>query len=208
MFSGIVEGKARVRKVEKAGGNVRLAIDFGRAATKIRNGDSVSINGICLSVVSRKGAVLSFDAIAETLRKTNIGELVPGSSVNYETSMSSADLIGGHLVTGHVDGTGTIVETDDEDGSMKMVISVPSSIGSMVMEKGLIAVDGISLTPANVSDNRFTLYLIPDTLKKTTIAAKKPGERVNIELDIFGKYIDRYVRKYMSGRRGKKAAAL
>lgn len=204
MFSGLVEGKAKVVGVQRTGNNVRLDIDFGKTASGIRLGDSVSINGVCLSVVARKGKRLYFDAIAETLRKTNLGRLSAGDRVNYETSMSSSDLIGGHLVTGHVDGTGTIESIEDEDGSTKMVVSVPAAIGSSVMEKGLLAVDGISLTPADVRDDRFTLYLIPDTLRKTTISSRKEGDRVNIELDLFGKYIERYVARYMAGRLRKK----
>ncbi len=198
MFSGIVEGKAKVKSVQKAGNNIRLNVELGRKASAVREGDSVSINGVCLSVVSKKGTTLAFDAIAETLRKTNLGSLAPGDSVNYETSMSTGDIIGGHLVTGHVDGTGRIAETTDEDGSTRMVVSVPKEIAGMVMEKGLIAVDGISLTPAEVAEDRFTLYLIPDTLKKTTISGKVVGDLVNIELDLFGKYIEKYVQKYVA----------
>lgn len=201
MFSGIVEGKARIRSITKANMNIRIMADFGRAAAKVKLGDSVSVNGVCLSVVARKGNVLGFDAIAETLRKTNLGSLKAGDSVNYETSMSLNDVIGGHLVTGHIDGTGKILKVEDEGGSRRMVVSVPSSIGSMVMEKGLIAVDGISLTPAEVSDRRLTLYLIPDTLRKTTISGKRKGESLNIEVDFFGKYIQKFVKKQIAAAR-------
>lgn len=203
MFSGIVEGKARIRSITKANLNIRIMADFGRAAAKVKLGDSVSVNGVCLSVVARKGNVLGFDAIAETLRKTNLGSLKAGDSVNYETSMSLNDVIGGHLVTGHIDGTGKILKVEDEGGSRRMVVSVPSSIGSMVMEKGLIAVDGISLTPAEVSDRRLTLYLIPDTLRKTTISGKRKGESLNIEVDFFGKYIQKFVKKQIAWAKRK-----
>lgn len=200
MFSGIVEGRGRVRRVEKAGNNVRLVIDLGNAAGSVRQGDSISINGVCLSAVSKKGKLIAFDAIAETLRKTNLGTLRQGSLVNFETSMMATDLIGGHLVTGHIDGTGVISDVTDENGSIRMVVSVPESIGCMVLEKGLVAVDGISLTPAEVGDRSFTLYLIPDTLKKTTMSEKAAGDTVNIELDLFGKYIERFVIRQMKER--------
>ncbi len=203
MFTGIVEGRGRVADVKEYGTNRRLVIDIGRAAAGVSPGDSVSINGACLSVISRKGSALSFDAIAETLRKTNLGDLARGSRVNYETSMTAGDLIGGHLVTGHVDGTGTISAVEDEEGSKRMVVSVPQAMASMVMEKGLIAVDGISLTPAEVGRRSFTLYLIPDTLAKTTISERKKGDRVNIELDLFGKYIRKYVESMMPAREKK-----
>lgn len=193
MFSGIVQGTGKVKGIEKYGNNVRLSVDFGKAAGEIRQGDSVSINGVCLSAVTVSGRTAAFDAIAETLRMTNLGELQKGSMVNYETSISANDIIGGHLVTGHIDGTGRISSIDDEDGSLKMVLSVERKIGSMVLEKGLVAIDGMSLTPADVRDRRFTLYLIPDTLRKTTISGKRVGDRVNIELDLFGKYISKFV---------------
>ena len=206
MFSGIVEGRGRVRKMEKAGSNVRLVIDMGKAALSVRQGDSISINGVCLSAVSRRGRLIAFDTIAETLRKTNLGALRIGSPVNYERSMKATDLIGGHLVTGHIDGTGVISEVTDENGSIRMVVTVPEKIGSTVLEKGLVAVDGISLTPAEVTDSSFTLYLIPDTLKKTTMSARVAGDKVNIELDLFGKYIERFVSRQLRDRvKGKKA---
>lgn len=201
MFTGIVQGKGRVRSVQRNGGNARILVDLGRSARGVEPGDSIAINGVCLSVVAKSGNAVGFDAIAETLRKTNLGTLAGGSLVNYETSMAPADLIGGHLVTGHIDGTGTVREVTDEDGSTKMVVAVPRPIGSMVMEKGLVAVDGISLTPADVADDRFTLYLIPDTLRKTTIAGRKPGDLLNIELDLFGKYIEKFVRKHLERAR-------
>jgi riboflavin synthase len=193
MFTGIVEGTAVVKRIEEVNGNRRMALDFGRRGSSIRGGESVSINGVCLSAVKRRGSIVFFDVIAETLRKTNLGMLKEGDRVNFERSITMNDLLGGHLVTGHVDGTGRIAEKEEEGISLRLKIEVPSSLSEFILEKGLIAVDGISLTPANVTDGSFNLYLIPDTMRKTTLAEKNIGYLVNIELDVFGKYIHKFV---------------
>jgi len=193
MFTGIVEGKARVVNAAVNHGNMRLEIDMGSLSTGVRKGDSVSVNGVCLSVVSRRGRRAAFDVIAETIRRTNLGLLKVGDAVNVERSMRLGDIIGGHLVTGHVDGTGKIERIERENGSLKMVIVTGKEISSMIMEKGIIAVDGISLTPAEIRRGSFALYLIPETLSVTTLSSRKKGDTVNIEVDIFGKYIKKFV---------------
>lgn len=194
MFTGIVEGTAVVRLMEEFNGNRRLFLDFGKKGSSIRAGESIAVNGVCLSAVRRRGNVVAFDVIAETLRKTNLGDLKKADRVNFERSISVNDLLGGHLVTGHVDGTGTVREVQEEGMSLRIGIEVPHAMSELILEKGLIAVDGISLTPADVSDSFFNLYIIPETMRKTCIASRGPGDRVNIELDIFGKYLYKFVK--------------
>ncbi|MEM3851916.1 MAG: riboflavin synthase [Methanomassiliicoccales archaeon] len=179
--------------VEESNSNRRIGVNFGGKGIRFRIGESVSINGVCLSVASTRNGSAYFDVIAETLRKTNLGSLKEGDRVNYERSMRLNDLIGGHLVTGHVDGTGIIRKVEEEGISRRINIRTSGEIASQILEKGLIAVDGISLTPANVTRTSFDLYIIPETMRKTTIASRKTGDKLNIELDLFGKYIRRYV---------------
>ncbi len=193
MFTGIVEGTAIVVGADRREGNMRLSVRFRSNGRAYRTGESIAINGACLTAASVRKDTVSFDVIAETLRKTNLGEITKGDVVNFERSMRSADLIGGHLVAGHIDGTGKISEIENEGGSVRMTVRVQKNIGSMISEKGFVAVDGVSLTPADVSESRFSLYLIPETRRRTTFGVREVGDRVNIEIDIFAKYIKKFV---------------
>jgi riboflavin synthase len=196
MFTGIVEGKGQVVGAKLQNGNMRLAVRLSGRRKTPRRGESISINGACLTVSSVRNGVVFFDVVGETLRRTNLGLLESGSSANYEMSMTSADLIGGHLVTGHIDGTGIVKDISPEGGSVRMKITVPARIGEMISEKGFVAVDGVSLTPARVTDREFTVYLIPETQRLTVFSARKKGDAVNIEVDLFAKYIKKFVDRY------------
>lgn len=215
MFTGIVEGKGRVVHAKLQNGNMRLAVRLARRQRLPHRGESISINGACLTVSLVRNGVVFFDVVGETLRRTNLGLLESGSFVNHERSMTSSDLIGGHLVTGHIDGTGTVKDVRPEGGSVRMIITVPEHIGAMVSEKGFVAVDGVSLTPARVTDMEFTVYLIPETQRLTVFSVRKKGDAVNIEVDLFAKYIKKFVDRYAGkvpaatvsagGKRGKRA---
>ena len=200
MFTGIVEGKASVVRAELENGNMRLSVRLGNKSRATRRGESISINGACLTVSAAGRGIVSFDVVAETLRRTNLKFLEKGSHVNYERSMKSSDLIGGHLVTGHIDGTGTVKSVLPEGDSIQMDIAVPSHIGEMISEKGFVAVDGVSLTPARVTDRGFTVYLIPETRRLTVFALRKKGDSVNVEVDLFAKYIKKFVEARDAGR--------
>jgi riboflavin synthase len=172
---------------------MRLSVRYRSKGKVCRVGESIAINGACLTAASVARDVVSFDVIAETLRKTNLGDVREGDIVNFERSMRSTDLIGGHLVAGHIDGTGRISEIENEGGSMRMTVRVGKNIGSMISEKGFVAVDGVSLTPADVSERRFSIYLIPETRRRTVFGIRRVGDSVNIEIDIFAKYVKKFV---------------
>jgi len=195
MFSGIVEQLAPVISIEKLPGQiVSIKVDLGRLADETRRGDSVCINGVCLTATNKQGSVVSFDAIEETLRVTNLGTLVAGSKVNVERSLRLNDRVAGHFVTGHIDKTGTIFRVEKEqDGSLKMFIKTEQDVMMLMTRKGSVAVDGISLTVVDVTKDAFSVCLIPTTLSLTTLGYKREGDIVNIEADMIGKYVMRYL---------------
>ena len=195
MFSGIVEQLAPVVSVKKSPGqSVSIKIHLGKLAKETRRGDSVCINGVCLTATSKQGSVVSFDVIEETLRVTNLGDLVKGSKVNIELSLRLNDRIAGHFVTGHIDKTGTIFRVQKErDGSLKMFIRTDPSVVKILTRKGSVAVDGISLTVVDVNEDSFSVCLIPTTLAVTTLGYKREGDIVNIEADMIGKYVIHYL---------------
>lgn len=191
MFAGIVEHLATVISIAKpAGKTASIQLNLGKAGKGVRLGDSVCINGVCLTATGKHRAIISFDVIQETLRVTNLGELVKGSKVNIERSLLLSDRIGGHFVTGHVDGTGKIAELEQMgDGSVKAWIESGTALASMMIPKGSVAVDGISLTLVDVTDDSFSVCLVPHTLSTTNLGYKAKGVTVNIEVDMIGKYV-------------------
>ena len=198
MFTGIVEKLGTVISTSHLKGKTySMRIDLGRMNKSARIGDSIAINGVCLTVTGKRGTVASFDVISETLKRTDLGTLVPGSRVNIERSMTLKDRISGHFVSGHIDGTGKISSvTAQKDGSIKMVITVARKLTSMMVEKGSVALDGISLTLVDVSDHQISVCLIPHTLKITTLGFKKESDLVNIEADFVGKYVLKLASNY------------
>ncbi len=172
-----------------------IALNLGdKFSSSVRIGDSIGINGTCLTVKTRKGGVVAFDVIEETLQRTNLGKLSKGSRVNVERSLLLSDRIDGHIVAGHVDGVGKIKRTQKlTDRSMKMWIDAPHELISSMVQKGSVAIDGISLTLVDVTQDSFSFCLIPHTLKNTTLGYKKRGDYVNIEVDMIGKLVRRFL---------------
>lgn len=193
MFSGIVEKQVKVKEIAKVGENVRICVDLEDLAEGVKLGDSISINGACLTITRLSSNVACFEAISETLNRTNLGMLRPGNMVNVERSLRLIDRLGGHLVTGHVDHVGRIVKREDSEGASKLWIEVPRNVVKMVIPKGSVALDGVSLTVVDVEETRFSVYLIPHTLNVTTLEWKKEGDLVNVETDIIGKYVKRFL---------------
>jgi riboflavin synthase len=186
MFTGIVKEAGTIRGIFAGGGISRFELESKDISACVKIGDSIAINGVCLTVVVIKGTTLSFDVMAETFNRTNLRSLKRGDKVNLEPSLRAGDPIGGHFVLGHVDCEAGI-KNIGSDHSIE--IEIPSGFEDLVVEKGSIAIDGISLTVGKVGRGAFMLYVIPHTLKATTLGSKRPGDKVNIEFDILGKYV-------------------
>lgn len=198
MFTGLVEARGIVHATESEASGRRLTIAAPDSLNDgtCRVGDSVAINGCCLTVVAIDGARWSFQAGAETLSKTNLGELCSGDPVNLERPLPANGRLGGHLVQGHVDGVGTVefVERDGEWTTMRFRLA--SDLAAQLVPKGSVAIDGVSLTVVDAESDRFSVALIPHTLQATTLGIRRPGDRVNIETDILGKYVLRALAAY------------
>jgi riboflavin synthase len=194
MFTGIVEKLAPVSSVKKTGAKTfEVKVDLGRRfGSSVKVGDSVAINGTCLTATAQDGGIVSFDVIEETLRMTCLGRLSTGSKVNIERSLTLSDRLSGHFVSGHVDGTGTILRREPQaDGSVKVWIKAPPELLGLMVKKGSVAVDGVSLTLVDVTKSAFSFCLIPHTLACTTLGFKMSGDIVNIETDLLGKFVKR-----------------
>ena len=206
MFTGIVQGLARVEAVAEEPGlsRVRVALPDGRAAG-VQIGASVAINGTCLTVTRIDGDVLSFDIMAETLRATNLGGLKAGASVNFERSARVGDEIGGHTVSGHVHATAAIVKVEETPNNRRVVFELPDErLIKYILPKGFVAVDGCSLTVGEVEGRTFSVYLIPETLRVTVFGFKGVGDSVNVEIEASTQAIvdtvERVVERYMAQR--------
>jgi riboflavin synthase len=192
MFTGIVEELGTMRTLVPNEGGARIEIEAGAVLDDATIGASISVNGCCLTVVELGDGWLAADAVIETLQRTNIGDLEPGAGVNLERPVRLSDRLGGHLVQGHVDATGTVrARTPQADGSTLIRFDAPSEILRYVVHKGSITVDGVSLTVAAVHDDGFEIAVIPHTLAVTTLGTRQPGERVNLECDVLAKYVER-----------------
>lgn len=189
MFTGLVEEKGVVETVESVGSGCDISIRADLVSGDAQVGDSIAINGCCLTIVAISSQLLTFQAGTETLSRTNLGKLAPGSGVNLERSLQVGQRMGGHYVTGHVDAVGT-VETIKEDGEWaEFWFAVPALLSRQMASKGSVAVDGISLTLVEVEATRFSVALIPHTLAVTTLGDRKVGDSVNIETDLLAKYV-------------------
>jgi riboflavin synthase len=184
-----------VVSLAKKGNGARLSLDARILSRDAKLGDSIAINGTCLTVVEIKGNVLAFDLSDETLKSSNLGELKAHDRVNLEPALRLDDRLGGHFVTGHIDGAGRIRSKALEGEVYKVVIETEPWIAEYLVEKGSVAVDGISLTVVDVLRDGFSLVIIPHTARLTTIGFKGPGDRVNVEVDILGKYVSRFLKK-------------
>ena len=191
MFTGLVESLGVVDDLRSQGPGVRLVVHAQEIAADVAIGDSIAINGCCLTVVERSGEVLAFEAGSETLSRTNLGRLAKGSHVNLERSLKVGDRLGGHVVTGHIDAIGTLDERRDEGPWSFLWFRVPLALTRQMASKGSVAVDGVSLTLVEVEAERFSVALIPHTLAVTTLGKLQPGGEVNIETDLLAKYVER-----------------
>jgi len=193
MFTGLIQALRPVANVSGRGEGLSVTIDLGELAAELKSGDSVAVNGACLTVTSLSGNLATFDIVAETISKTNLGELKVGDRVNIELPLRVGDRLGGHFVQGHVDGTGTIVDKRDAQPDVIVRIETEPELTQIMIPKGSVAVDGISLTIVEVGDGWFTIVLIPHTLEHTTLGFKRVGDRVNIEVDMIAKMVARIV---------------
>ena len=201
MFTGLVEGTGRVISVGE-GGMARLVIDVGRLAEDTRLGDSVSVNGVCLTVNEADAETLIFYAMPETLRRTALGSLREGGVVNLERAMTPEKRFGGHIVQGHVDGVGEVVSMTPEGregGAEIWEFSAPLGVLKYAVEKGSISVDGVSLTLVAVDESSFTVSILPQTRRVTNLQNLAPGDRVNLEADVIGKYVERLLEPWLKG---------
>jgi riboflavin synthase len=196
MFTGLVEAKGTVAGLVTQGSGMRLVIDVGTLVETCRIGDSVAVNGCCLTVVELDEQKLGFDAVPETLRCTNLGKLAVGSHVNIERSLRMGDSIGGHLVTGHIDGVGQLDERRDDGKWSFYWFRCPRRLTLQMAIKGSVTVDGISLTLVDVEDDRFSVALIPHTLAVTTMGQLAAGDDVNLETDLLAKYVERQIQGF------------
>lgn len=200
MFTGLIETTCVVKSASASGGGMRLSVDLGKPAGQVKVGDSIAINGVCLTVASLQGGVAGFDVSGETLAKTTLGGLRAGSAVNVELAMKADGRFGGHFVQGHVDGVGTIKVIERQGQFADMIFTAERKLLDQMVVKGAVAVDGISLTIASMDDDGFSVALIPETLKKTTLGSVKIGDRVNIEIDIIAKMVKKQLEKILPGQ--------
>lgn len=191
MFTGLVEQLVEVVKVEDVDPGRRLTLDVGTMSSECQIGDSVALNGCCLTVVEIEANRLVFEAGPETLDRTNLGELNLGSAVNVERALQLGDRLGGHMVTGHIDATGTLVERTEDGEWSTCWFQVPHELTRQMASKGSITIDGVSLTLVDVKEDRFSVMLIPHTLQITSLGRLKVGARVNLETDVLAKYVQR-----------------
>jgi riboflavin synthase len=196
MFTGIVEELGTVERVEDQGDAVRLTV---RAATVLEDtglGDSIAVNGCCLTVAERTDDTWTADVMQETLDKTSLRGVSPGDRVNLERAVTAHKRLGGHIVQGHVDGVGTIVSRRPSEHWEVVEIAMPPAFAKYLVDKGSITVDGVSLTVVEAGEDRFTVSLIPETLARTTLGFRQPGDRVNLETDVIAKHVEKLVRAY------------
>jgi riboflavin synthase len=191
MFSGIVKSVGRVAAIG-GGAPRRLAVDTGGLSTAAwQAGDSVAVSGVCLTVVALEPGRFEADLSAETIARTTLGRLAPGSGVNLEPALRAADALGGHLVTGHVDGVATVRECRESGGALRATIEAPAGLSRFIAEKGSVALDGVSLTVSHVSGSGFVVDIIPHTRAVTSLGALAAGQALNLEVDLIARYLDR-----------------
>lgn len=191
MFTGIIEEIGTVSSISEGSLSAVITIQASKVLEGSSIGDSIAVNGVCLTVTSIHGSLFSADVMAETLRRSSLGDLSRGSMVNLERAMPANGRFGGHIVSGHIDGTGTIVSMRREDNAVWVTISTKQDILKYIVEKGSIAIDGISLTVAEVDTDTFAVSVIPHTSVQTTLLKKSAGDIVNLENDVIGKYVER-----------------
>ena len=195
MFTGIIEEIGTVVNLERGVKSSRITIQGKKIFDDLKTGDSVAVNGMCSTAINITENTFTADIMAESMRRTSLGDLKKGSKVNLERAMQMNGRFGGHIVSGHIDGTGVILSMVREDNAVWVTISTPDNVMRYIIEKGSITIDGISLTVARVYSDAFAVSIIPHTADETTLLTKKSGERVNLECDIVGKYIEKFTDK-------------
>ncbi|MBE1592751.1 riboflavin synthase [Nonomuraea angiospora] len=193
MFTGIIEEKGEVVAIDQAGGGAVLSVRGPVVTSDAKHGDSIAVNGVCLTVVEVEGDVFTVDVMRESLDRSSLGGLAQGSPVNLERAVRADQRLGGHIVQGHVDGTAVLLSREPGESWDDVRFSLPEALSPYVAEKGSIAIDGISLTVTTVDDDSFGVSLIPTTLKLTTLGERQVGDIVNIEVDVIAKYVERLV---------------
>ncbi|MGH9902073.1 MAG: riboflavin synthase, partial [Pyrinomonadaceae bacterium] len=191
MFTGIIEELGRVRRLERRGEGVRLTVEARAVTEGTREGDSIAVNGVCLTALDVRADSFAADGSRETLRRSTLGDLRAGSAVNLERAVTPATRLGGHIVQGHVDGRGRYIGAEDHGGSWTVRVAYPPELARYLVFKGSVAVEGVSLTVAGLSEDHFEIAVIPKTWGLTNLSRLRPGERVNIEVDVIAKYVER-----------------
>ncbi len=194
MFTGIVEEVGVIRQIRRGAHSSVLTIGAETVLSDLKIGDSVAVNGVCLTATSLGSGFFTADVMHETLRRSSLGSLTSGSRVNLERAMAANGRFGGHIVSGHIDGTGRIAATRRDDNAVWYTVETPAPLLRYIVEKGSITIDGISLTVAAVEQDRFSVSLIPHTAQVTILGEKGPGDTVNLETDIIGKYVEKLLR--------------
>ena len=194
MFTGIIEETGQVEQIIHGSLSCRIRISADMIFSDLKLGDSVAVNGVCLTAAGISPNTFTADVMAETMRRTGLGRLVPGSRVNLERAMPANGRFGGHIVSGHIDGTGTVLSMRREDNAVWISIAADAPIMKYVVEKGSVALDGISLTVAEAAAGCFAVSVIPHTAANTTLLDKKNGDSINIECDIIGKYVEKLLK--------------
>jgi riboflavin synthase len=192
MFTGLVQDLGRISSADRVDGGVRLRVDSG-LADELSEGDSVAVNGVCLTATAVGERSFEAQVMNETLQRSSLSELVPGTEVNLELPLRASDRLGGHVVQGHVDGVGIVEEVRDDGFARRVRVSAGDEVLRYVVGKGSVAVDGISLTIADLDDTSFTVSLIPETLERTNLGGARAGSRVNLEVDVLAKYVEKLV---------------
>lgn len=196
MFTGLIKELGTIRNISGLGRLYKLSVETKDIASRVSIGDSVAVNGVCLTLTGKDKNIIEFDVMGETIRRTDLGKLRIGDTVNLEDSLKVGDPLGGHFVSGHIDCVGRIKDIRRAADDVSIEVAFPEEYSALVVEKGSVALDGISLTAGKTGKDSVTVYIIPHTLKMTTLGLKRIGEEVNIEFDIIGKYVAN-----MTGRR-------
>jgi riboflavin synthase len=201
MFTGLIQGKGALLRTERHGPDARMVLQAHYTMEALTLGESIAVDGACLTVVSFQGNVFTVDVSAETLSRTILGRKQTGSRLNLEQALRMGDRLGGHLVTGHVDGIGTLRDRRQEGRSWRLVFEVPPDLNRYIIEKGSIAVNGISLTVNECSEVSFDVNIVPHTLAETTIGELKSGDEVNVETDLLGKYVEKMLKGFLNSNK-------
>ena len=197
MFTGIVETVGRVLRVERGADLARIVVESGVASEGAKLGDSIAVSGCCLTVTAIDGTRLTFEAVPETLQRTSLGDLCAGGAVNLERALRVGQRLDGHIVQGHVDGTGVVRALERHGDDVRLSVGCEPSLAELLVDKGSVAIDGVSLTVVHALAGGFDVALIPHTLEVTTLGRKAAGDRVNLEVDVLGKYVKKYVERVL-----------